>query len=164
MDRDKFKVFVTVGTDQPFDRMVRVVDQWAGGENRKDVFAQIGQTNWRPKHIEYSQFLSPSEFTEKLRSSNIVIGHAGMGTILTALKYQKPLLVVPKRASLGEHRNEHQLATAKRLLELGRINVAFDEAELRQKLANLQSVSSKNKLGEYATKGLTDSISTFIFS
>ena len=43
-----------------------------------------------------------------------IVAHAGMGTILTALETGKRLLVMPRRAALGEHRNDHQLATVSR--------------------------------------------------
>ena len=60
-----------------------------------------------------------------------------MGTILTALELGKPLLVMPRRAALGEHRNDHQLATVRRFAELGSVEVALDESELALKLDDL---------------------------
>ena len=32
-----------------------------------------------------------------------MVGHAGMGTIITALQSAKPLLVLPRIGALGEH-------------------------------------------------------------
>jgi hypothetical protein len=32
-------IFVTVGTQGQFDRLIRTVDEWAGGHGRTDVFA-----------------------------------------------------------------------------------------------------------------------------
>ena len=55
-------IFVTVGTDQPFDRMVKVVDAWAAEYGRTDLFAQIGEGGWEPPSIPFSNFLSPVEF------------------------------------------------------------------------------------------------------
>ncbi len=60
-----------------------------------------------------------------MQAATAIVAHAGMGTILTALEMGKPLLVMPRRAALGEHRNDHQLATASRFAELGRVKVAF---------------------------------------
>ncbi len=162
MPEKNYDIFITVGTDQSFDRMVKVVDDWAGNIERQNVFAQIGQTDWKPANIDFANFLSPTAFLEKLVSASIIIGHAGMGTILTALKHQKPILVMPKRASLGEHRNEHQLATARRLLDLDKVEVAFDEDELREKLACLKTITPKNKIGKYASPNLTNAIASFI--
>src|SRR5687768_7811288 len=135
---ERLMIFVTVGTDMPFDRMVRVVDEWAQANQRTDVFAQIGETEWKPGYIAYSKFLQPPEFTKRFSSATTIVSHAGMGTILSALQWEKPILVMPRRATLGEQRNEHQLATARRLSELGKVTVAMDEADLRARLDRLE--------------------------
>ena len=55
----------------------------------------------------------------------MIYAHAGMGTILSALKQDKPIIIVPRLASLKEHRNDHQIATAMRMDELGYVYVAY---------------------------------------
>lgn len=146
----------------PFDRMVKVVDAWAGETGRKDVFAQIGRTEWRPQYIAYKQFLEPPEFTRQFQQASFIVAHAGMGTILSALRYEKPILVMPRQASLGEQRNEHQLATAKRLLDLGKVNVAFNESELRERLNRLDELKVRSSAGAYASPSLTAALRNFI--
>lgn len=126
-------IFVTVGEQLPFDRLVQTVDEWVG-TSKKDVFAQIGRTNYIPKHISFKAFLTPEEFNEKFMAAEVIVAHAGMGTIISALDIGKPILVMPRQAALGEHRNDHQFATAKQFLELNYITVAFDEAQLKAKL------------------------------
>jgi UDP-N-acetylglucosamine transferase subunit ALG13 len=132
-------IFVTVGEQLPFDRLIRAMDRWASSSS-KEVFAQIGDAAWKPLHIQFSDFLAPEVFREKFLAAEIVVAHAGMGTIISALEMEKPLLVMPRRAALGEHRNDHQFATAKRFLALNYISVAFDEAELLAKLDCLDDV------------------------
>lgn len=155
-------IFVTVGTDQPFDRLLRVIDQWARENNRSDVFAQIGETPNVPTFVPYDKFLEPAEFSRRFASASIVIAHAGMGTILSALRYGKPILVMPRLASLGEQRNEHQMATARRLSELGKITVAFNDDELREKLMRLDELTVKDKIGAYASDALVSTLRDFI--
>lgn len=155
-------IFVTVGTDLPFDRMVRVIDEWAGENRRNDVFAQIGEGGWEPENIRFANFLQPSEYVAHVKSAGIIISHAGMGTILSALYYQKPILVVPKRASLGEHRNEHQLATARRMLDMGNVNVAFDECELRERLNQIEDLKPPKPIGDSASDELLTNLRAFI--
>jgi len=157
-----FKIFVTVGTDQPFDRMVKAIDEWASNNSSQDIFAQIGETTYKPKNFVSSSFLTPLEFKEKTQRASLIIGHAGMGTILTALEYRKPILIMPKLASLGEHRNEHQSATAKYLLQQGKANVAFDAHELMATLDNLKSIAINNSIGPYASNPLITELSSFI--
>jgi UDP-N-acetylglucosamine transferase subunit ALG13 len=155
-------IFVTVGTDLPFDRMLRVIDQWAGENQRIDIFAQIGEGGWEPRHIPFRHFLQPPEFREKFQAADLIISHAGMGTILTALHHGKPILVMPKRASLGEHRNEHQTATAKRMMEIAGVSVAFDEAELRGHLDHLHTVAKPMPIGHTASPDLIRGLRQFI--
>ena len=114
-------IFVTVGSDIPFDRLIKAVDRWAGGQRRHDVFAQIGRGGWEPSFISFAAMLEPPAFNEYLAASEMVVGHAGMGTILSALQNSKPILVMPRRGQLGETRNDHQMATARQLLKLGKV-------------------------------------------
>jgi UDP-N-acetylglucosamine transferase subunit ALG13 len=155
-------IFVTVGTQLPFDRLVRATDSWAGAAPGREVFAQIGPSELRPSHIEYAKFMAPAECGERMRSAKAIVAHAGMGTILTALELGKPLLVMPRRAALGEHRNDHQLATARRLVELGRLVVAFDESELHARLDELDDLDSRPVIGRYAAEELVDGLREFI--
>jgi UDP-N-acetylglucosamine transferase subunit ALG13 len=155
-------IFVTVGTELPFNRLVRVVDDWAKANGRRDVFAQIGETDWRPAHIAWSKFLQPPEFARRFAEAEVVVAHAGMGTILSALQWEKPILVMPRRASLGEQRNDHQLATARRLLDLGKINVAMDETELRTMVNAFGQLRPREKISAYANDSLITALREFI--
>ena len=155
-------IFVTVGAQMPFDRLLRVVDEWAGRRGRSDVFAQIGPTKMRPKHLRWSQFLEPSEFREKVRLADAVVAHAGMGSILSALEFGKPVVVMPRRGDLLETRNDHQFATARRLLAQGRVVVAFDEGHLVEKLDALGHLSGCEPIAPQASPRLLKAIRTFI--
>lgn len=155
-------ILVTVGTDQPFDRLVAAVDRWAAKNARTDVFAQIGHTEMRPQHIASTPFLEPADFHRKFTEASVIVAHAGMGTILSALRYGKPIVVLPRRASLGEQRNEHQLATAKHLQALGKIHVALDENELLACLDSLAQLKPLASVGPFAAPSLIDALRNFI--
>ncbi len=157
-------IFITVGTDSSFDRMVKVVDAWATENGRTDVFAQIGEGGWEPKSIPFSNFLDPREFRDRFAAATVIIGHAGMGTILSALNSGKPILVMPKKAIFGEHRNEHQTATARRLEALGKVHVAYDEGQLREKLDHLDELLAEETISPVAGGELVTGIRQFIFS
>lgn len=164
MDWKRVMIFVTAGTALPFDRMIKIVDAWAHQRGRRDVFAQIGVGGWEPENLPFANLLQPNEFAEKVRRASVVISHAGIGTILSALHYEKPILVIPKLARLGEHRNDHQMATAHRMKELGNVNVAFDDEELRHRLDHLDELQAKARIGPFASKSLLNGIQSFIHS
>jgi UDP-N-acetylglucosamine transferase subunit ALG13 len=157
-------IFVTVGSDIPFDRLIRSVDLWAKERKRGDVFAQIGRGGWEPEFISYSHLLDPADFKKRLAASRVVVGHAGMGTILSALQHAKPVLVMPRRGSLGETRNDHQLATARQLQATGRIGVAFDETEMTEMLDRVDELASGPSISPYASPHLTSALREFIHS
>jgi len=146
-------IFVTVGGQIPFDRLVRTVDEWAGARGRTDVFAQIGPTDFRPRHIEAIEFLSPEEFRRKVENARTLVAHAGMGSIITALEIGTPVLVMPRRADLHETRNDHQVSAATRFQSRG-IMVAFDEKELWERLDALDSVQKPERISNAASPGL----------
>jgi UDP-N-acetylglucosamine transferase subunit ALG13 len=127
-------IFVTVGTQLPFDRMLQAVDEWAGAQGIRG-FAQIGPSRYRPRNLEHAQFVDAGEFVAHVRAADCIIAHAGMGTILTSLTHAKPAILVPRIAALGEHRNEHQLATARKFGEYPMIKIANDAEELAQAYA-----------------------------
>jgi UDP-N-acetylglucosamine transferase subunit ALG13 len=141
LQRVRALIFVTVGGQKSFDRLVSCVDAWAGEHPEMPVFAQIGESDYRPINFEWVHFLSPDDFRKRAQSADAIVAHAGMGIILTSIDVGTPILIMPRRASLGEHRNEHQLATAARLQSMIDIPVAQDEADLRDRLDSLETLS-----------------------
>lgn len=155
-------IFLTVGSDIPFNRLVHAVDRWACERGRTDVFAQIGRGGWEPSHLPSAELLDPSEFKQRLLDARIVVAHAGMGTILSALQHSKPVLVMPRRGQLGETRNDHQMDTARQLLKLGNVNVAFDEGELWTRLDRLGEIQAREPISPYAQPRLISGLRAFI--
>jgi UDP-N-acetylglucosamine transferase subunit ALG13 len=117
-------IFVTVGAQMPFDRLICWVDDWARERGRRDVLAQIGPSDRPPTHIAWEQSLSPARYRELVKDAKAIVGHAGMGTIIAATEFAKPLLVVPRLAEAGETRSDHQVATARQFAEAGRVLAA----------------------------------------
>ena len=158
-------IFLTVGTQLPFDRLTRTVDEWCESRDTH-VFGQIaspGPNGYHPRHFEWEEFLKPAEFDARVSACELVIAHAGMGSIITALAKEKPILVMPRRAQLQEQRNDHQIATARRLGELGKIAVAMDEAELVERLDRLDELKAAGAIGPYAQDSLIEAVRGVIF-
>lgn len=152
-------IFATIGTQAPFDRFVKMLDEVCEGMNEEVVCQTIGST-YDAKNIRIIGFVAPDEFNKIFSEARLIIAHAGMGTILSALKQQKPLIVVPRLASLGEHRNDHQMATAMRMHELGYVNVAYDKAQLKDLLSS--DLKPMKIIGDSASESLVNSIAEFI--
>lgn len=147
----------------PFDRMITWLDQWALDRQRDDVFAQIGASEFKPKRIRCERFLAPSEFRKNIEQASGFVGHAGMGTIISALQLGKPLLVLPRLGNLGETRNDHQVGTAQRFSESGRILAAYSEEEFYEKLDQLHLFRPAECISATASDSLMHAIRTFVF-
>ena len=140
----------------PFDRLIRSVDNFFSGSDR-DVLIQIGDSELRPKNSRYVNFLTPDEAENTIRDAELVISHAGMGSIITALSYQTPIVVVPRKAALGEHRNDHQLATCEWVMnDLTGVSVAKDEIELVSVLENFTAAPENIRISPHAEPQLID--------
>ena len=155
-------IFVTVGGQLPFDRMIRCVDAWAGQTGRQDVFCQIGEASFEPEHARFERFLAPQEFADHLERASVLIAHAGMGTILGAMQLGKPIVIFPRQAELGEQRNDHQLATARAFAQRGDLAVAMDEAELREVLGRIDQLQPAERIGPAASEPLQAAIREFL--
>jgi UDP-N-acetylglucosamine transferase subunit ALG13 len=132
-------IFLTVGSEFPFDRLVKAVDNLATTTELSDqVFAQVGIGGYKPTHMFWVPTMERHDYLQRLRASDAVIAHAGMGTIMGCLDMQKPLLVMPRLSKLREVVNDHQIDTALAFEVRGQILVAHDVAELKQRLNELR--------------------------
>lgn len=154
----------------PFDRLVRTVDKWAESRNRQDVFAQIGPSEYQPGRIEWTRFLDSRSFRSRVEAADLLIAHAGMGSIITAMEAGTPILIMPRRGDLRETRNDHQIATAQRLRGRAGVDVAMDEQELESLLEKRLSGGSMSgngigqRISPYASQELIDTLRRFIFN
>ena len=161
-------MFLTVGHEMPFDRLVRAVDEWCRERNRSDVFGQIGDpgpAGYKPSQFEYKLFIEPDEYERRFQEADLIIAHAGMGSIITALTLPKPILIMPRHGALKETRNDHQVATANRFASRSGIEVAVDEVQLGPALDRL--IDKQIAVGDavaspFAEPQLLDTIRDFI--
>lgn len=113
------KIFVTVGSQLPFERLIRAVDAWARTSGAgHELHAQVAETVAPPEHFRSTPELGPAAFREAVESADVIVGHAGTGTIMAALTAGKPVVVLARREMLQETRNDHQVATIERFRHL----------------------------------------------
>jgi UDP-N-acetylglucosamine transferase subunit ALG13 len=159
-------IFVTIGTQEPFDRLIKIVDELAVGLDQ-EVVAQVFNSSYVAKNLTLIDFVNPKEFERLFNKADLIISHAGMGSIISALSIGKPIIVMPRKASLGEHRNEHQLATAGKMGEIDGVYIVRNKEELELNINFL--LKDKNnkevfKVSNSASKELIDSIKEYIKS
>ncbi len=60
-------IFLTVGHQMAFDRLLRWADEWAQRHPDEDVLAQVGDARYAPQHLRTVSYLSPLEFDSALQ-------------------------------------------------------------------------------------------------
>ena len=156
------RIFVTVGAQMHFDRLVGAVDMWSASTTRKvEVFAQVGPSEAPPANVEWTRSLGPHEFADRMRWADVVVSHAGMGTILSCLVEGVPLVLMPRRGDLMETRNDHQVGTIARFADWAGVTSAPDEDAV---VATLESGdwSRPDAISPHASTELIATIRDFI--
>jgi UDP-N-acetylglucosamine transferase subunit ALG13 len=159
------KVFVTIGSQEPFARLLQLVDDLAPEFPGLSFTAQT--TAGKPfaaRHIETLNFIPPAEFSRYLAGADLVICHAGIGTILNVLELEKPLVVFPRQSRFHETRDDHQVATAHAFRRQGYLYVAENKEEMRAHLLSFESGVLKPcpRIRDGASPELIDSLASFI--
>lgn len=107
-------IFVAVGTQKfQLNRLLQELDRLVEhGMLQEAVFVQTGHSDYIPRHYESAPFLSKEQFDEKVAGCDLLITHSGVGTILSGVSREKPVIVYPRLAQFGEHVDDHQLQIA----------------------------------------------------
>jgi len=157
-------IFVTIGSMFPFDRMIRAMDAWAAVEGRgEEVLAQIGAGGFEPRHMRWVRRLERDAYAEAMGGSRLVVAHAGVGSVVTAGELGKPIVVMPRRAALGEHTSDHQVETASWLRGKPGLVVADAEADLPGCIAAAAAAAHAGaRLAPTADPGLIERLRHFI--
>ncbi|WP_407496356.1 glycosyltransferase [Pseudooceanicola sp. MF1-13] len=123
-------IFATVGTQLGFPRLIRALDDLAAQKGLR-IVAQIGPDPGEYRALEVHGSLASKDFARLVDQARVIVGHAGIGTILSAQAAGKPLILMPRRADRGEHRNDHQTATTRAVAGRIGVHVAQDADALR---------------------------------
>lgn len=130
-------IFVTVGTQKfQMNRLIETMDRFA--ENYSDeVVMQIGNSDYMPKNCEYYKFIKKEEFAKLLEKCDVLVTHAGVGSIMDGIRANKPVVAIPRLKKYDEHVDDHQLEVAQALGKEKCILVCSDMDELPEILENV---------------------------
>jgi len=141
-------IFVTVGThEQQFNRLVKAVDALAANNlSEERIFIQTGYSDFVPTHCEWSQFVSASRMACLMKEADVIVTHGGPSSFIEAMGAGKIPVVVPRRADLGEHVNDHQVDFVRFVAERqGGIIVVEDVAELSDAIGRARISPNESK-------------------
>jgi len=94
------KILVTVGSS-PFKSLIRAVDKAAKQFPNYEFVFQISGSAYKPTSGAYFSF--SKEFSNYIDDADVVITHAGAGTVFELLEKEKKCIVVPNYERVDKH-------------------------------------------------------------
>lgn len=131
-------ILVLLGTqDKQFNRLCKYIEKI---EETK-ICVQLGNTKhkFESNNIDSFDFVDQSILDSYIEKSDIIITHAGIGSIINCLKKEKKVIVVSRLKKYDEHTNDHQLEIAKEFETKGYILSANDEETLIRHIQNINN-------------------------
>jgi UDP-N-acetylglucosamine transferase subunit ALG13 len=143
-------IFVAVGTQKfPFNRLIEAIDRLIDeGKIKEEVFAQIGNSTYKPKNFPCKEFLGKDEFQKYMDDCSLIVTHSGVATIIEGLRKEKPIIVMPRLAKYGEHVDDHQVQIADSFKDL---NFIFECGE-DDNLAGLINDARTHRFDKYVSQ------------
>lgn len=135
-------IFVTVGTENfQFDRLLRMIDEGVARRLIKDdIFVQIGTTDYKPTSFKFIRFLAFNQMVEKITGADIVVSHAGVGSVLLSLSLGKIPIIIPRQKKFGEHLDDHQCEFARMMKRGKRVICVEDENDFFRALSEYRNI------------------------
>lgn len=90
-----------VGTSPyDFDRLIKKVDEKIA--IKYDVFMQLGNTNYRPKHCKFAEFVEKNKLIEIIKNADLIITQGGYGSMMDAIQSEKKVIAIPREERYKE--------------------------------------------------------------
>ena len=137
-------IIITLGSQKfQFNRLLKAVDDLVESKIiNEEIFAQIGYSDYIPKHYLYKKFLDRNEYMKKINKCDLVITHGGTGAIIGAIKNGKKVIAIPRLKKFGEHVDDHQVQIVNQFNDMNLICGIMDTK-------NLENAISEAKEQEY---------------
>jgi len=139
-------VFVTLGNQNfQFKRLLINIEKLKKeGVLKQKIVAQVGHTNFQSNLIETRELLSKEEFNQYIKKAEFIICHAGTGSIISAIKNNKKVIVAARLAEHNEHIDDHQLEIKSAFEQKGYIlGTNNDMSDLSEKVVMLNEFLPK---------------------
>lgn len=103
-------ILVLLGTqNNDFHRLLQEVEKnIENGNINEEVIVQAGYTKYHSDIMKIFGMTSKEELEKLVDKADLIITHAGVGSIEMSLEKGKKVIAVPRKKIYGEHVNDHQ--------------------------------------------------------
>ena len=114
-------ILVMLGTqNNDFHRLLDEIEKnIENGNINEAVVVQAGFTKYKSNKMKIFGMTSKENLENLIKKANLIITHAGVGSIEMALEQNKKVIAIPRLKKFGEHVNDHQKDIERKLDEKG---------------------------------------------
>lgn len=152
------KILITIGSmsEKKFTRLFNIIEELCEEKilDGKEIIAQVGFDNYESKYFQTFDMIADEEFKKIIDESDLIISHAGTGTVISSLKKSKKVIIFPRMEKYDEHYDDHQLELCQLFSSKNYVMCAKNKKELIQCINNLESfipekfISNNNKINK----------------
>ena len=114
-------ILVMLGTqNNDFHRLLDEIEKnIENGNINEKVIVQAGFTKYKSDKMKIFSMTSTENLEDLIKKANLIITHAGVGSIEMSLEQNKKVIAVPRLKKFGEHVNDHQKDIERKLDKKG---------------------------------------------
>ena len=135
-------VLVTIGSmiEKKFTRLFKIIDELCeeGVLDGSHLKAQVGFDDYKSDHFKSFDMIADEDFKKMIDECDLIITHAGTGTVVSSIKKRKKVIVFPRMEKYGEHYDNHQLELANLFASQGYVLQARNKEELKYHIQHIQ--------------------------
>lgn len=130
----------------------------------RPVIVQCGRSIFHDRRCFYSPFFRLDQYNRFIQDAELLILHAGAGSVIKALRAGKRPIVVPRRKKYREIINDHQFNFAIAMNKMDKIELVLETPDLQQAIQNVLNFNftgKKYSQHNYAIKVIEDTLLNF---
>ena len=156
-------ILVLLGTqNNDFHRLLNEVEiNIQNGNINEEVVVQAGFTNYKSDKMKIFDMTSRENLEGLIKKADLIITHAGVGSIEMSLEQNKKVIAVPRLKKYGEHVNDHQKDIESEFNKKGWLIGIDDVSELSRALKKVKKFIPK-KYDKPRSEEIIHIIKTFI--
>lgn len=134
-------ILVTLGTQK--EQFKRLLDSIEKSKIDDEIIVQAGHTKFESNKMKIFDFISYEDMSKYIKEANLIITHAGTGSILMPLKAGKKVIACARLAKYDEHVDDHQLQLVEVFRDEGYILELKDGEQLDNIIKNIKEFKPK---------------------
>jgi len=138
-------ILVMLGTqNNDFHRLLDEIEKnIENGNINEEVIVQAGFTKYKSDKMRIFSMTSKENLEDLIKQADLIITHAGVGSIEMSLEQNKKVIAVPRLKKYGEHVNDHQKEIEDEFNRKGLIIGINDVSELSLALKKIKKFIPK---------------------